>query len=164
MYERCRFCRAHGRIKAGRISTRKQGWLSGAESWASYSNPCRQRGTMDNRAGGGRSGMKNIVEQHLPRGRENAIPAKQLAALMGFASVRMLQKEIERERASGAIILSKNEDGGGYFKPAYPREIERFIHTLSSRARHTFAALESARDELSRLTGQCEFEEWRKNG
>lgn len=37
----------------------------------------------------------------LPRGKKNAISAKELAEKLGFPSVRVLQKNIEKARAEG---------------------------------------------------------------
>lgn len=93
------------------------------------------------------------VADFLPRGAENAIPSRHLVDMLGFRSVRDLQKAIERERNDGAVILSICTDGGGYFLPDTPDEIRRFIRTLSARARNTDKSLESARAELRRLEG-----------
>lgn len=91
--------------------------------------------------------MGKIVDL-LPKGRENAIPSKMLAKLVGASSVRELQKRISRERAGGAVILSTCEAGGGYFRPASSEEIKVFIDTLEARARNTHGALRSAKTAL----------------
>ncbi len=91
------------------------------------------------------------IVDFLPRGTENAVPSRYLADMLGFRSVRDLQKAIEQERAAGAVILSIGT--GGYFLLGSPEEIRRFIRTLSSRARNTDKALESARAELQRIEG-----------
>ena len=88
------------------------------------------------------------ISDLLPEGRENAIPAKELARLAGLSSVRELQKKIAHERARGAVILSTCESGGGYFRPASRDEIRDFINTLESRARNTRCALHSAKAAL----------------
>ena len=93
------------------------------------------------------------IADFLPRGAENAVPSRYLVNILGFRSVRDLQKAIERERNAGAVILSTCTDGGGYFLPDSPEEIRRFIRTLSSRARNSDKALESARAELQRIEG-----------
>ena len=46
------------------------------------------------------------ITDYLPTGKENAIPSKTLAEILGFDTVRELQKAIERERQAGAVILS----------------------------------------------------------
>ncbi len=94
------------------------------------------------------------IADYLPTGKQNAVPSKELADLLGFDTVRELQKAIERERQAGAVILSTCTDGGGYFLPADESEIKEFIRTLSNRAKHTRRSMESAQDALDKMTGQ----------
>ena len=94
------------------------------------------------------------IIDYLPIGKQNAIPNKRLADMLGFGTVRELQHAVERERKEGAVILSTCTEGGGYFLPADETEIRAFIRTLSSRARNTQRALDSALLELDRLSGQ----------
>lgn len=84
-------------------------------------------------------------------GRENAIPSKALAQVLGFQSIRELQKQIERERAAGAVILS-DPCGGGYYLSNDPRELRRFIRTMYARAGNTLMAAESAQRALDAAT------------
>ena len=49
--------------------------------------------------------MKMKVQSVLLYGKESAIPSKDLVELLGFGDTRHLQKQIERERAAGAVIL-----------------------------------------------------------
>ncbi len=103
------------------------------------------------------------VYEHLSHGRENAIPSKVLAQLMGFRSVRELQTAVSAERAAGAVILS-DPSGGGYYLSDDPVELRRFTNTLTARARNTVKAAESARRALQAATmgettggdGQCQ--------
>lgn len=109
-----------------------------------------------------RSGQAKIVAI-LPRGEANAIPAKELAALVGARSVRALQSMISREcEETDALILSTVRHGGGYYLPqsgaAGRAEIVSFIRTLDARARHTFLRLRAARRALARIDGQTEME------
>ena len=94
------------------------------------------------------------ITDYLPTGKENAIPSKTLAEILGFYTVRELQKAIERERQAGAVILSTCTEGGGYFFPANETEIREFIRTLSNRAKNTRRSMESALDALDGMTGQ----------
>ena len=94
------------------------------------------------------------IADYLPTGKQNAVPSKELADLLGFDTVRELQKSIERERQAGAVILSTCTDGGGYFLPANESEIREFIRTLSNRAKNTRRSMESAQDALNEMTGQ----------
>lgn len=100
------------------------------------------------------------IEARLPRGAANAVPARALAAHLGYRSVRQLQKAIEAERRGGAIILTRT--GGGYYVPADGErgraEIAEFIRTLDARARHTQMALKSARAALRELDGQARID------
>lgn len=95
--------------------------------------------------------MKLIVYDALFNGRENAIPSVVLAKALGFSSVRELQKQIERERTAGAVILS-DASGGGYFRSDDPRELRLFIRTMYARAGNTLRAAESAQRALSAIT------------
>lgn len=89
--------------------------------------------------------MKRVID-FLTQGKENAVPADQLAALIG-KSVRELQKQIASERRNGSVILSCLE--GGYYLPASEFEIREFIITLQSRAENTLIAIESAKQALA---------------
>lgn len=103
--------------------------------------------------------METKVYDSLLYGRENAIPSKVLAATLGFQSVRDLQKQIERERAAGSVILSDSH-GGGYYLSEDPVELRRFTQTLNARARNTIKAAESAQRALDAATGQQRIEGW----
>ena len=92
-------------------------------------------------------------------GKENAIPSKVLAQALGFQTVRELQKQIERERAAGAVILSDSY-GGGYYLSDDPEELRRFTRTLEARARNTLKAAESAQRALDAATGQVRIAGW----
>lgn len=94
------------------------------------------------------------ITDYLPTGRKNAIPSKALADLLGFDTVRDLQKAIERERQVGAVILSTCSDGGGYYLSNDPLEIAAFIRTLHNRANSTLRSLESAQAALDELQGR----------
>lgn len=88
---------------------------------------------------------KKIVD-YLHQGKENAIPAKQLAAAMGFNNTRQLRLAIELERRSGSIILSTQDPvHGGYFLPGSEAEIDSYIAEMSARARTTLELLRSAK-------------------
>ena len=94
--------------------------------------------------------VKQIVFDFLNYGKENAIRSKDLAKALGFRSVRDLQKQIELERAAGAVILSDSH-GAGYYLSDDPYEIRRFVNTLKSRAKNTMSAVESACRLLAEL-------------
>lgn len=99
------------------------------------------------------------VYDALPYGRDNAIPSKVLAEALGFQTIRDLQKQIERERAAGAVILSDSH-GGGYYLSNDPEELLRFTRTLNARARNTIRAAQSAQMALDAALGQERMEGW----
>ena len=100
------------------------------------------------------------VADRLHRGAENAIATRDLMELCGCRTARQLQKQIERERAAGALILSATT--GGYYLPddgdAGRAEILRYERTLHARAISTLQTLRSARRALRTLEGQLQME------
>lgn len=100
------------------------------------------------------------VHEALKRyGHGNAIPTKTLAAILGFSTVRELQKQIERERCAGAVILS-DPRGGGYYLSNDPVELRRFTKTLNARAQNTLRAARSAQQALDAAEGQESVAGW----
>ena len=97
--------------------------------------------------------MKPIVYTSLQYGRENAIKSATLANLLGYKTIRELQKQVEAERAAGYVILCDSH-GAGYYLSDDPVELRRFINTLNARATNTIRASESARRALNDITGQ----------
>ena len=96
----------------------------------------------------------SVYENLLP-GRENALSPEYLAVKCNLFSVRLLQKEIERERRSGKVILSNTTPPGCYYLPAAgdTMEIRKFIRTLENRGENTLRVLDSARELLEELEG-----------
>lgn len=103
--------------------------------------------------------MKMKVRDSLHYGKDNAIPGKMLAEALGFKTVRDLQKQVEKERAAGAVILS-DPHGAGYYLSDDPDELQRFTRTLNARAKNTIKAAESAQRALDAATGQESIEGW----
>lgn len=103
--------------------------------------------------------MEMRVYEYLHYGKEQAIRTKDLAIALGFKSVRELQKQIEQERAAGAVILSDSH-GAGYYLSDDPVELRRFTRTLNARAANTLKAAESAQRALDAVTGQQRIEGW----
>lgn len=99
------------------------------------------------------------VQKVLRYGKENAITSKELAQLLGFQTVRDLQKQIERERSAGAVILSDSH-GAGYYLSNDPVELARFTRTLNARAKNTIKAAQSAQMALDAATGQERMAGW----
>lgn len=105
--------------------------------------------------------MKMKVRDSLPFGRENIIPAKVLAGDLGFPSDRDLRKQIERERAAGAVILSDCHRGR-YCLSNDPEKLRRFTRTMNARAKNTAKAAQSAQETLDAATEQEKMEGWWK--
>ena len=103
--------------------------------------------------------MKMKVQSVLRYGKENAISSNDLVELLGFGEKRNLQKQIERERAAGAVILSDSQ-GGGYYLSNDPSELQCFIRTMRARAKNTMKAAQSAEIALDAVTGQERMEGW----
>ena len=103
--------------------------------------------------------MKMKVQSALRYGKGNAIPSKILAELLGFRSVRELQKAVEAERAAGAVILCDSQ-GAGYYLSSDPDELRRFTRTLNARAKNTMKAAISAQIALDAVTGQERISGW----
>ena len=103
-----------------------------------------------------------FVEGFLLRGEQNAIETERLVALTGFRNARELQREIERERRNGALILSRSDGEGGYFLPseglAGQHEISRYVRTLRARALNTLRTLRAADAALADFEGQIMLE------
>lgn len=95
----------------------------------------------------------------LREGRENALPAKELMEILGFKTKRDLQKQIERERNLGLVILT-DFSGGGYFRSNDVNDLKKFTQTMNAKAKNTLKALESAERALDAATGQTRMDGW----
>ena len=103
--------------------------------------------------------MKTKVYDVLGFGKSTAIKSKDLAAFLGFRTVRELQKAVELERAAGYVILCDSA-GAGYYRSNDPAELLRFTRTLNARARNTAKAAKSAQIALDAATGQESIAGW----
>ncbi len=86
-----------------------------------------------------------MVYEILKVGERNALSPDYLRVVLGFKNNRALQKQIEKERRQGKVILSSTQPPGGYFLPETKQEIRRFIRTLENRGSKTLDALNGAR-------------------
>lgn len=103
--------------------------------------------------------MKPIVYASLQYGKDNAIRSAVLAKMLGYKSIRELQKQVEIERSAGYVILCDSQ-GAGYYLSEEPMELRRFINTLNARAVNTIRASESAQRALDAVTGQTVVAGW----
>ena len=87
----------------------------------------------------------SVVDYLLP-GQANAIPARQLADLMGIRSTRYLRILVETERRNGAVILSSTDDlHNGYYLPGCQDEVDRYIAQQQKRVKTTLDVIKSAK-------------------
>lgn len=93
----------------------------------------------------------------LRRGRKNAIPAPDLAYMVGLKSTRALRADIAKARAEGQLICSSTK--GGYYLPETRQEIQDFIRTMEGHAKGVFKALRSARAAMQQVEGQISLSE-----
>ena len=101
---------------------------------------------------------QQILAESLPRGAENAVSAKNLAARLGLSSTRGLRKVIESARNQGELILTSYENGG-YFLPdndraKAQREIAAFYWPQRQHALAILRRLRAARLALNVEPGQ----------
>lgn len=89
-----------------------------------------------------------MVYEILKIGEENALSPDYLRVTLGFASNRTVQRQIEKERGQGKVILSSTQPPGGYYLPSSVAEVREFIQTLTNRGTKTLAALEGAKAYL----------------
>ena len=92
-----------------------------------------------------------MIFEFLKIGEENAFSPEYIKTSLGFSSIRAVQKQIERERADGKVILSSAVPPGGDYLPSNKQEIRRIIKTLENRAKMTLGALDSAKKMLNEL-------------
>lgn len=91
------------------------------------------------------SSKLSVVDYLLP-GKENAIPARQLADMLGIRDTRYLRVLVERERRNGAVILSSTDEvHNGYFLPGNQAEVDRYIAQQSARIKTSLDVLRSAK-------------------
>ena len=83
--------------------------------------------------------IKDLTE-FIPIGRANAIPMKDLAALLNI-SERTLRLLVQKAREQGAPICSEWENRGGYYMPADTYEARRYLRQQKARIRSAKEAL-----------------------
>lgn len=104
--------------------------------------------------------MKMRVRGSLLVGNENAILAKVLPKALNYPSDSELCKQIERERSTGAAILS--DCLHGRYLSGDTEKLCRFTRTLNARAKNAAKAAQSAQEALDASTGQERIEGWWK--
>lgn len=89
---------------------------------------------------------------YLSRGVDNALPARELAKLMGYSDTRPLRLAIERERREGVLILSGD---AGYFLPSVDeeqaaQEVAAFVRRTDARMASNRLSVRACKSYLRR--------------
>lgn len=101
------------------------------------------------------------VAAHLPIGASNAISGKELAAILGYKTLRLLSRQIQLERLAGApICAAVSGDKRGYYLTDEPAELRRYISALDRRLREVRRTRDACGDTLRRMTGQEVLRGW----
>lgn len=101
------------------------------------------------------------VAAYLPVGASNAISGKELAAMLGYKTLRLLSRQIQRERLAGApICAAVSGDSRGYYLTDEPAELHRYIKSLDRRLREVRRTRDACGDTLRRMTGQEVLRGW----
>ena len=96
----------------------------------------------------------------LPRGATNAIPGRELVALLGLDDLRELTKEISRARRAGVPICASCSGERGYYLAGDPAELEHYVRSLDRRLAQVRATRAAVGDTLRRMCGQAEIDGW----
>ena len=101
------------------------------------------------------------VAAHLPVGASNAISGKELAAMLGYKSLRLLSRQIQRERLAGApICAAVIGDSSGYYLASSQDELSAYLRALDRRLREVRRTRDACGDTLRRMTGQEVLRGW----
>lgn len=101
------------------------------------------------------------VADVLPVGAANAVDGKTLAAIMGYRTLRVLSREIQRERAAGQpICASVAGERRGYYLAATPGEFSAYIQSLDRRIHEVRKTRDSCGASLRKMIEQEIVEGW----
>lgn len=89
----------------------------------------------------------------LPKEKENAMTATELAALTGV-DPRQITREIQRIRRGGVPVCASSGEMPGYWISEDPREVEQYCKTLDRRLKNIRATREAVGGALMVMTGQ----------
>jgi len=102
-----------------------------------------------------------MVYERLFKGKENAIPGKDLVELLELKDLRELTQIIERERKDGhPICASTDSNFPGYYLADGPDELWDYIKSLGRRLHSIGITRKHLEDTLDRMTGQGRVEGW----
>ena len=103
----------------------------------------------------GVSRQSGVVSSLLMTGEANALPARELVALLGVKDCREVSKLVERERRAGVpICASVSGEDRGYYLASTPAELERYLRSLDRRLKSIRLTREACQDTLLRMIQQ----------
>lgn len=97
----------------------------------------------------------NIILDNIPRGIDNAVGVKELAARCDIDE-RVVRSTISRYRRQGVIICSNtdsSEGRTGYYYPETAEELEKYVVIETARIRTHAAAVAPAKARLQKIKG-----------
>ena len=97
-------------------------------------------------------GVSHPLLEYIPTGRENAVPAKELARRAGYKDARSLQADIHNLRVNGALIFSTTEPPGGYYLSQDKQEAVCFVRSMEGRQKQIGRAIQAAKAYIVSLT------------
>lgn len=101
------------------------------------------------------------VTAYLPIGASNAISGKELAAILGYKNLRLLSRQVQRERLVGApICAAVSGDRRGYYLTDEPAELQQYISALDRRLREIRRTRDACEHTLRKMTGQEVMPGW----
>ena len=103
----------------------------------------------------GVSRQSGVVSSLLMTGEANAVPARELVALLGLKDAREVSKLVERERRAGVpICAAVSGEDRGYYLADTPAELERYLRSLDRRLKNIRLTREAVQDTLLRMSQQ----------
>ena len=103
----------------------------------------------------GVSRQSGAVSSLLMTGEADALPARELVALLGVKDCREVSKLVERERRAGVpLCASVSGEDRGYYLASTPAELERYLRSLDRRLKNIRLTREAVQETLDRLSGQ----------
>lgn len=109
------------------------------------------------------AGVRQVVcvADVLPIGAENAISARNIAAVLGLKDIRAVSRLVELERRAGVPICAvSGGEGRGYFLPSSPDELEEYLERLDRRISHVRRTWIACENTLCLMKGQEVLDGW----
>ena len=99
------------------------------------------------------------IARQLGQGKNAAMTAKELAALLHAGSEREISAAVETDRGAGIPICASCDNGcPGFFLPATPGELADYRRSLTRRVAAVSRTLRAIEDAHDHMTGQQRME------